>query len=166
MRSLTALTFLLLVLPRAASANPQASPIGCTNLTKLQEPVITLVEDDSRGRYIGQIYWDGQVYTATPSSIIKRLPIPNSSPEPLVKGNRLSPLTVQALLRLADREGFWQLPSSNIGSAVDAQGFFLASYRNSIIISLPCARRTVGFKSNAVPQRFKELYSLLKDLLR
>ena len=164
MRFLTALTFLLLLLPRAVSANPQASTIDCKNLNNLQEPVITLIEDDSRGRYIGKIYSDGRVYTQKPSLVIK-LPIPTSSPEPVVERNRLSPLTVQALLRLANAEGFWQLPSSNIGSAVDAQGFFLASYRNSLIISLPCARRTVGFKSNAVPQPFKELYSLLKDLL-
>lgn len=91
MRSLaTTLTLLLLsFLPSAASANRQASSLtrslSCTDLTKLQEPVITLTEDNSRGHYLGQVYSDGQVCINNRGSI-QRLPLPSSSPELLVEG--------------------------------------------------------------------------------
>ncbi|HEY9858511.1 MAG TPA: hypothetical protein V6D16_03325 [Candidatus Obscuribacterales bacterium] len=165
---LTVLTLLLTTTTTSSLAQSKAVLLNkaqvCTDLSKLQEPVITFGQETSHAHSLGQIYSQGQV-TMLSLSPATRLPFaPN--PEVLVEATPISPLTVQALVSLADAKGFWNLPSSDAGSSIDAKGFFLPNNKNFITIHLPCKSRTVAFKIGTAPQQFTELYSLLQDLIR
>lgn len=164
--SLAVVSVLLIAPLSKAQSHPDAPTTtrNCSTLPRQSEPVITVGQDTSRGRYLGQIYWSGQTSTISPSTG-PQLPL-RPSPEVAVAGSSLSPLTVRAVIAFADAQGFWSLPHSSAASAMDAKGFFLTSNQNFISINLPCRQHTVSFKDGRDPQQFKELHSLLMDLLQ
>lgn len=163
-----AVVSVLLIAPLSTTAqvNPDALTTTriCSALPRQSEPVITVGQDTSRGRYLGQIYETGQTSMISPNAG-PQLPL-RPSPEVAVAGASLSPLTVRAALAFADAQGFWKLPSSSAASAMDAKGFFLNSHQDFISIHLPCRQHTVSFKTGEGPKPFKELHSLLMDLLQ
>jgi hypothetical protein len=160
--------FSVLSLAPLSAAQPKpgssANTGSCSDLAHHIEPVITVGQDTSQGRFLGNIYENGQTSMISPNAG-PHLPL-RPWPEVAVVGSPLSPLTVRALVAFADAQGFWRLPSSSAASATDAQGFFLNGNQNFISINLPCRQHTVSFKDGGDPQKFKELHSRLMDLLR
>lgn len=167
-RCVTSLTVVALVSTApAAAAQPQVGslnhPQTCSNLNQQEEPIIIFGQETSRGRYLGNIYSHGRTSIILPSAK-KQLPL-RPSPEVALEGSPISPLTIPALISMAEVKGFWKLPSSSTASSLDAKGFFRPNNKNFITIDLPCRKHTVSFTVGTEPKQFAELYSLLKDLL-
>ena len=158
---------LTLLLTATSSLAQPNSPLpnkaqACRDLSQLQEPVITFGQETDQTHSLKKIYSQGQV-TILHSSPTPRLPL-TSKPEFFLEGTPISPLTVETLVFLANAKGFWNLPSSDTASSMDAKGFFIPSNKSFITIHLPCKSRTVAFKLGTAPKQFNELYSLLEDL--
>lgn len=163
------LTTLAIILTAPFSlAQSKESSINClqaySDSAYQNEPVIIFGQDTSRGRYLGKIAPQGRT-TITRQTSGKGLPL-RPLPEIFIQDSPISQLTIQALISFADAKGFWRLPSSSAGSALDSKGFFLPNNKDFITINLPCRKHTVSFKVGKGPSQFIELHSLLKDLLR
>jgi len=138
---------------------PKGSSPACTDLSQVNGPVIEF-GFEGKAPYSVAIDAKGEI-TAKGVRNLQQLP-----PVPLPFGferHSVSPSTVKALVRLANANDFWKLPSA-IGR--DSRADTVARF---MTVNLSCARRRVVVKeaSNTSPevQRFAEMYMLLSDLV-
>ncbi|WP_026073173.1 hypothetical protein [Nodosilinea nodulosa] len=117
--------------------------IPCTDISQTQDPVIEFGSGGPIPPASFQIFADGRIVAEGAT----------------LKTQTLSPLTVQALVQLANALGFWTFPEF---SAPPVPGNSVTQF---VQITLPCTRRLVKVQRGADEGPFAELFSLLTELV-
>ena len=117
--------------------------IPCTDISQTQDPVIEFGSGGPIPPASFQIFADGRIVAEGAT----------------LKKQTLSPLTVQALVQLANAVGFWTFPAF---SSPPIPGNTVTQF---VQITLPCARRLVRVQAGADEGPFAELFSLLTELV-
>lgn len=140
------------------ASSPTSAPT-CINLTKVQGPVVTF-GFEGKSPYSVEIDAKGDI-TAKGLRNLQELP-----PVPFPFGferTHISPSTVEALVRLASANDFWNLPSVVGGnSSSDSAPMFMT-------VNLSCTSHRVVVRDDSKTgpdvQRFAEVFTLLSDLV-
>lgn len=148
----------------SASVNKQtlssSSSPACTDLTKVQGPVVVFGFEGKTTPYSVEIDAKGEVTAKGVRRLQELPPVPYSFG---FERDKISPSTVRAIVRLASANDFWKLPNV-IGrkSSSDTAPMFMT-------VNLSCASRRVvvygDSKASPDVQRFAEVYTLLSDLV-
>ncbi|WP_155523958.1 hypothetical protein [Nodosilinea nodulosa] len=117
--------------------------IPCSDVSQTQDPVIEFGSGGPIPPASFQIFADGRIL-AEGATLQKQT---------------LSPLTVQALVQLANALGFWIFPEF---SSPPVPGNSVTQF---VQITLPCAHRLVRVQRGADEGPFAELFSLLTELV-
>lgn len=146
-----------------ATENTQPLSPSCTDITKVQEPVIAFGFDGSY-RYTVEINPQGEINAYDPQR--PGLLPPNPSPIDLNIGyerDKISAAAVKGLVRLATQEAFWRLPTAN-PKAADADTLV-----RFVTVNLPCGKKHIVVPNTDADspqvQPFTEMFMLLADLV-
>ncbi|MBV8887617.1 MAG: hypothetical protein JO235_26970 [Chroococcidiopsidaceae cyanobacterium CP_BM_RX_35] len=124
---------------------PDNSPMPCLELEQIQGPVIEFgIEGANHPSQTVMILSNGQIIAEGRTD---------------VRAKPLSPLTVKALVQLANAENFWILPEFT------GEKFSTKFPSVFVSIQLACACRHVAARGSASSGPFAELYALLQDIV-
>jgi hypothetical protein len=118
--------------------------VPCTDISQMQDPVIEFGIAGGVPPHIVKIFSDGQVTVEGDATI---------------RSDTLSPLTLKALIQLANAENFWILPEF---TGIQFQGGIATQF---VKITLPCTSHNVVVRGGVDDGPLAELYSLMTELI-
>jgi hypothetical protein len=121
----------------------QEPVIPCTDISQMQDPVVEFGVGGGIPPHSVKIFADGRV--TVEGADIQR--------------TNLTPLTVKALLQLANAENFWTLPEFT------GRNFHGGTSTQFVKITLPCTNRNVVVRGGANDGPFAEFYALISELI-